>query len=193
MKKIKLAIFASGSGSNAKNIINYFDNHSSIEVSFVLSNKSDAPIVNWCRENNVKVIVLSNDEVNNGQLLIQTCTENQISSIILAGYLRKIPSDFIQHFEEKIINIHPSLLPKFGGQGMYGIHVHRAVKDANEIQSGITIHYINENFDEGRHLAQFYCRLSSADTVETIQHKIQQLEHDYFPLVIEKTLLNELL
>ena len=188
MKKIKLAIFASGSGSNAKNIINYFYNHPTIEVSFILSNKSDAPIVSWSKENNLKVIVLSNEEVNNGELLIQHCIENDIHTIVLAGYLRKIPADFIRHYNEKIINIHPSLLPKFGGKGMYGVYVHEAVKAANENQTGITIHYINENFDEGRFLAQFYCPISPEDSVEMIQAKVHDLEHNYFPIVIENSI-----
>lgn len=190
MKKMKLAIFASGNGSNAKNIIQHFNAHGSIEVAFVLSNKADAPIIQWCIENNVKTYCFSNEEVSNSELLINICNDEQIDRIILAGYLRKIPADFTQSFENKIINIHPALLPKFGGQGMYGINVHKAVKSANEAETGITIHYVNENFDEGRYIAQFYCEVKPSDTVEEIQQKIQKLEHKYFPIVIEKTLID---
>lgn len=188
MKKIKLAIFASGSGSNAKNIINYFYNHPTIEVSFILSNKSDAPIVSWSKENNLKVIVLSNEEVNNGELLIQHCIENDIHTIVLAGYLRKIPADFIRHYNEKIINIHPSLLPKFGGKGMYGDHVHKAVIDSKEKESGVTIHLVNEEYDKGKILAQFSVPIETYETVDSLREKIKKLEHIHLPEVLQNVI-----
>ena len=189
MEKIKLAIFASGSGSNAKNIIQHFKDHLSIEIEFVLSNKSDAPIVFWCNENNIETVILDNEKVDDGNLLNSICKERAINFIILAGYLRKIPAELIHAFENKMINIHPSLLPKFGGKGMYGNHVHKAVKEANESQTGITIHYVNENFDEGKYIAQFYTEIIASDTIEDIQTKIHSLEQKYFPLVIEKTII----
>ena len=189
MEKIKLAIFASGSGSNAKNIIQYFKAHFSIEIDCVLSNKSDAPIIYWCNQNNVETIVLDNQKVEDGNFLNSICQERAINFIILAGYLRKIPSELIHAFENKMINIHPSLLPKFGGKGMYGNNVHKAVKAANENQTGITIHFVNENFDEGRYIAQFYTEVLFTDSVEDIQLKIHSLEQKYFPTVIEKTII----
>jgi phosphoribosylglycinamide formyltransferase-1 len=189
MEKIKLAIFASGSGSNVKNIIKYFKDHLSIEIEFVLSNKSDAPIVFWCKENKIDTVVLNNEKVDDGNLLNSICQERAIKFIILAGYLRKIPAELINAFENKMINIHPSLLPKYGGKGMYGNHVHKAVKAANENQTGITIHFVNKDFDEGRYIAQFYTEILPSDSVEDIQVKIQSLEQKYFPTVIKKTII----
>jgi phosphoribosylglycinamide formyltransferase-1 len=189
MAKIKLALFASGSGSNALNIIDYFSNHSSVEIEFVLSNKKEAPIVEKAQNKGVKVLVFSNEEVENGAFLTKVCKENEIDFIVLAGYLRKIPAELLQNYSEKMINVHPALLPKFGGKGMYGNYIHKAVIDAKETETGITIHFVNEHFDEGRKIAQFHCVLNELDTVETVQAKVQKLEHDYFPIVIEKTIL----
>ncbi|MBI1837825.1 MAG: phosphoribosylglycinamide formyltransferase [Flavobacteriia bacterium] len=193
MKKINLAIFASGTGSNAKNIIAHFENNNAVQVVTVISNKEDAPIVGWCQQNLIPVQIFSNDEVNNGQILIDFCKNLTVDFVVLAGYLRKIPGDFIRYFDEKIINIHPSLLPKFGGKGMYGMNVHLAVKTACESQTGITIHFVNDNFDEGRYIAQFFCKLESSDSVEVIQEKIHTLEQNYFPIVIENVINSILL
>lgn len=193
MAKIRLALFASGNGSNALKIMNHFSTHSTIEVGFLLSNKKDAPVVKATENKGVKVITLSNEEVANGSLLVETCIAEKIDLIILAGFLRKIPSQFTHHFSDKIINIHPALLPKHGGQGMYGKFVHEAVIKNKDSETGITIHYVNEHFDEGRIIAQFHCVVDSTDTVETIQGKIQQLEHAYFPFVIEQTINLEMI
>ena len=190
MTKIKLALFASGSGSNALNIIDHFSNHPSVEIGFILSNKSEAPIVEKAKLKGVKVLVFSNDEVADGNFLSQLCIENGIHYIVLAGYLRKIPAELLQNYSEKMINVHPALLPKFGGQGMYGNNVHKAVVEAREKETGITIHFVNEHFDEGRMIAQFHCVLNETDTVETVQAKVQNLEHAYFPFVIEKTIVS---
>ena len=189
MTKIKLALFASGSGSNAINIIDHFSNHPSIEIGFILSNKKEAPIVEKAQKKGVKVFVFSNDEVADGNFLSQVCLNNEIHFIVLAGYLRKIPVELLQNYSEKMINLHPALLPKFGGQGMYGNNVHKAVVEAKETETGITIHFVNEHFDKGRMIAQFYCALNQIDTVEMVQAKVQRLEHAYFPIVIEKTIL----
>ncbi len=189
MGKLKLALFASGSGSNALKIMDHFASHHSIEVGFVLSNKKDAPIVEKASLKGVKVIVLTNEEVSDGTLLTEICQENNIDFIILAGYLRKIPLDLLANYSDKIINIHPALLPKYGGKGMYGHHVHEAVLKNNESETGITIHYVNENFDEGRMIAQFHCPVVESDDLASIQYKIQYLEHSYFSFVIEKTLI----
>ena len=189
MTKIKLALFASGSGSNAINIIDHFSNHPSIEIGFILSNKKEAPIVEKAQKKGVKVFVFSNDEVADGNFLSQVCLNNEIHFIVLAGYLRKIPVELLQNYSEKMINLHPALLPKFGGQGMYGNNVHKAVVEAKETETGITIHFVNEHFDKGRKIAQFYCALNQIDTVEMVKTKVQRLEHAYFPIVIEKTIL----
>jgi phosphoribosylglycinamide formyltransferase-1 len=117
------------------------------------------------------------------------CKNEKVDYIILAGFLRKIPADFIRYFDKHIINVHPSLLPKFGGSGMFGLNVHIAVKEAGETESGITIHYVSEHFDEGQRIAQFFTPIYSTDTIEQIQVKIQQLEQIYFPIVIEQEIL----
>ena len=189
MVKIKLALFASGSGSNALKIIDYFSFHPSIEVAFVLSNKKDAPIVEAAQKKGVKVHVFSNDEVSDGQFLSKICLDEGVDFIILAGYLRKIPEQLLVSYSDKIINVHPALLPKYGGKGMYGKHVHESVLKNKESETGITIHYVDENFDEGRIIAQFHCAVFEEDTLKSIQDKIQYLEHSYFSVVIEKTIM----
>lgn len=190
MNKIRIGIFASGTGSNAINLIRYFNNHPTIEVGFVLSNKSDAPVLNAAKELGIEVLYHSNQEVANGDFLIQICQSHQINWIILAGYLRLIPSELIQHFENKIINLHPSLLPKYGGKGMHGSHVHNAVIANKEAESGITIHFVNEEFDKGRIIAQFTCSIGVNDSADTLAKKIHILEQSYLPIVVEKTIIN---
>lgn len=190
MSKIKIAIFASGQGSNALNIIEHFKNHAQIEVGFVLSNRLDAQVLVSAEKLGVPTHFLPNDVVEDGKQLLEVCQKSAIDFIVLAGFLRKIPSDLIAAFPEKIINIHPALLPKFGGAGMYGKHVHEAVFNAREKETGITIHFVNEVFDAGRKLAQFHCKVEETDKVTEIQRKVQRLEHAYFAVVIEKTILN---
>lgn len=190
MSKIKIALFASGQGSNALNIIEHFKNHAQIEVGFVLSNRLDAPVLVSAEKLGVPTHFIPNDAVEDGKQLLELCQNSAIDFIVLAGFLRKIPSDLIAAFPEKIINIHPALLPKFGGAGMYGKHVHEAVFNAREKETGITIHFVNEVFDAGRKLAQFHCKVEETDTVNEIQRKVQRLEHAYFAVVIEKTILN---
>ncbi len=189
MKKIRLGIFASGTGSNAARIIDYFKEKSAFEVSFVLTNKPQAPVVDKTIKRNIKLITCSNQELDLPNFLVELCSLNKIDYIILAGFLRKIPADLIHSYKQRIINVHPSLLPKFGGAGMYGLNVHTAVKQAGELESGITIHYVSENFDEGQRIAQFYTDINSSDTVDQIQAKIHQLEQIYFPMVIEQEIL----
>lgn len=189
MEKKKLAIFASGTGSNALNIIDFFKDSEEIEVAFVLSNKQDAKIVTTAPEAGVPVYVFSNAEVEEAGKVLELCFEQQIDYIILAGFLRKIPLSLFLAFPNKIINIHPSLLPKYGGQGMYGANVHKAVLANNEKVSGITIHFVNAEFDKGEIIAQFSCDLVENETLESLQEKIHQLEHAHFPTVIQNTLL----
>jgi phosphoribosylglycinamide formyltransferase-1 len=190
MNKTRIAVFASGTGSNAINLIRYFNNHPTIEIGFVLSNKSDAPVLNSAKDLGITVIHHTNDEVANGDFLVQLCQSHQINWIMLAGYLRLIPGQLIQQFENKIINLHPSLLPKHGGKGMHGGHVHEAVINNKEIESGITIHFVNEEFDKGRILAQFRCSINSNDTNASLAQKIHVLEQSYLPVVVEKTIIN---
>ena len=188
MTKMKLALFASGNGSNAIAIINHFEKHQGVEIAFVLSNKSNAPIVQKAENLGVKVITVTNEEASNSVFLLNLMEDYSVDYIILAGYLRKIPSELIQNFQDKIINVHPSLLPKYGGKGMYGKFVHEKVIENKEKESGITIHFVNENFDDGMHIAQFHTWLEENETVESLQKKISKLELNYFPVVIEKVI-----
>ena len=188
--KFRLAIFASGTGSNAARLIDYFKDHPNFEVSFVLTNKPQAPVVNKTIQRGIKLISCTNQEIDQSDYLVDLCKNEKVDFIILAGFLRKIPADFIRYYDKHIINVHPSLLPKFGGVGMYGLNVHTAVKDTGETESGITIHYVSENFDEGQRIAQFMITIDRNDTVEQIQSKIHHLEQVYFPIIIEQEILN---
>lgn len=191
MTKIRVAIFASGTGSNAVNLIHFFKNHDSIEIAFVLSNKADAPVLGSAQNLGIKTISCSNPEAGETGFLSNICRDENIDWIVLAGYLRLIPTGLIQAFPNKIINVHPSLLPKYGGKGMHGRNVHTAVIRNRETQSGITIHFVNEEFDSGRIIAQFHCALNQNDTIESLEAKIRYLEQSYFPVVVQTTLLNK--
>lgn len=189
MKKQQIAIFASGTGSNALNLIQSYRTHSEIEVAVVVCNNSNAEVIESAQKEGVKTLLISNENANDSIFLLKEMQEHQIDWIVLAGYLRKIPVEFIQYFEEKIINLHPSLLPKFGGKGMYGANVHKAILEAKESETGITIHFVNEKFDEGRIIAQFRCKVDCSDELVDIQKKISRLEQNYLPIVIERTIL----
>lgn len=189
MEKKRLAIFASGSGSNAINLIKHFDEHPIIETAFVLTNNAKAGIIDKAERAGVKVIVLTNTDVSSSTVLDSICKEENVSWIVLAGYLRLVPSNFIDRFENKIINLHPALLPKFGGKGMFGQNVHRAVVESGEKESGITIHFVNKEFDKGQIIAQFRCNVSQEDSAEDIDKKIRVLEQSYLPVVVENTIL----
>ena len=188
MNKTSIALFASGNGSNAINLIQYFKDHEQIEVALVVCNKENAPVVEKSKSLGVEVLIVSNDEVESGLTLLQELDYRAVKWIVLAGFLRKIPLNLLRGYPDRIINVHPSLLPKFGGQGMYGMHVHRAVVAAGELKTGISIHLVNEEFDKGRLLAQFETALSSGDTPEMVAEKVQILEHRYFPEVVEKVI-----
>lgn len=191
MNKIRLAIFASGTGSNAINIIDHFAGNSQVEICFVLTNNSEAPVVHKSQIRSVETIILNNELVSQSDVLTSVCKEKQIDYVILAGYLRLVPSAFIHEYRERIINVHPALLPNFGGKGMYGDRVHNAVLEAGKEATGISIHFVDEQFDEGRMIAQFMCKVTKEDTVDTVREKVHALEHAYFPVVIEKTVLTE--
>jgi phosphoribosylglycinamide formyltransferase-1 len=190
MNKVRLALFASGTGSNVMSILDYFKDHQHVEIVFVLTNNPQALVVEKAQAFGVRIDVLSNEIVENGNILSTICEAADIDYVILAGYLRKIPADFIHNYPQKIINIHPSLLPKFGGKGMYGDNVHKAVLAESEVATGITIHFVNEEFDKGELIAQFSCALAADETLATLKEKIHALEQLNFPKVIEKTVLN---
>ena len=180
-----IAIFASGGGSNAEEIIRYFENNQNICVALIVSNKSDAYVLERADNHDIPYYVHAKDDQETG-LMIDVLQAYKIDYIVLAGYLKKISANLIQAYPNKIINIHPALLPKYGGKGMYGMHVHKAVELAKEEESGITIHFVNENYDEGNIISQFSCRIEQGDTAEQIQKKVLQLEHEHFAQEIEK-------
>ena len=183
MKKINLAIFASGSGSNAENIVKYFEDHPSIGVKEILSNKADALVHERAKNLGIPSRSFTKEEFKTETFLAGL---EEVDFIVLAGFLWLIPHYLIEAFPNKIINIHPSLLPKYGGKGMYGGHVHRAVIEAQEKESGITIHLVNEEYDKGEVLFQAKCQVEAGDTAEMLAEKIHQLEYEHFPKVIEE-------
>lgn len=181
-----LSIFASGKGSNAKQIIKYFNQRStSIKIACLVCNRPDAGVLKVAESYTLPFQLFNNEEIADGTKLLQYLKQKKVEWIVLAGFLRKIPSSLIQAYPDRIINLHPSLLPKYGGKGMYGSRVHKAVLKNKDSKSGISIHLVNEEFDQGKLLAQFSCKLQEEDNLETLQHKIQELEHHYFPRVIE--------
>jgi phosphoribosylglycinamide formyltransferase-1 len=183
-----IAIFGSGSGTNAENIIRYFAKSDTIRVAVVLSNKKEAGI--HARANNLGVpsFSFSLAEFREGVLILEKMAEYQVDFIVLAGFLPLVSPVIIDAFPNSIINIHPALLPKFGGKGMYGAHVHEAVVAAKETQTGISIHYVNERYDEGTVIFQAVCPVLPEDTAEDVEKKVHALEHEYFPQVIEQLL-----
>jgi len=183
----KLCIFASGTGSNAKKIIDHFKNSSIAEVSLIISDKSNVGVLSIAQQENISWKVLKKGELLT-ESFVNTLRDQNISLIILAGFLKLIPLSLIRAFPDRIINIHPALLPKYGGKGMYGMNVHQAVKDNHETTSGITIHYVNEHFDDGLHIFQASCQVDAEDTPQIIARKVQALEHGYFAMVIEQVL-----
>lgn len=184
----KIALFASGSGTNVVNIIGYFSKSHSIDVALVVCNKADAPVVQKAEKLGVPSKVITNAQANDGDFLIDILSSYSIDLVVLAGYLRKIPAGLTSAYSDKILNIHPSLLPKYGGKGMYGQKVHNAVIDNRESESGITIHLVNEEYDDGTVVFQTTTPISEADTAETLAKRIHQLEYAHFPKVIEEFL-----
>jgi phosphoribosylglycinamide formyltransferase-1 len=185
----KLAIFGSGAGSNAENICNYFINSSDVEVVFVCTNNKTAFIVRRAEKLNIPIVYTTKDGLISFSDLHKTLQDYSVDYIVLAGFLLKIPFEMVDSYPKKIINIHPSLLPKYGGRGMYGDNVHRAVLENSETESGITIHFVNKNYDEGEVILQKKCVVSIRETIESLEKKIHNLEFEYFPKTIEKILL----
>ncbi len=188
-KTTKIAIFASGNGSNAENIFNYFKNNNSVEVVSILCNKKEAYVFQRANNMNIPSFHIVNSEFRKGNMVIDLLNEQGIDIIVLAGFLLRIPQNIIDAFPKGIINIHPALLPKYGGKGMYGDNVHKAVKEAGDTKTGITIHLVNENYDEGKHIAQIECTVSDTDTFEDIANKVHELEYEYFPKLIDNYII----
>jgi len=181
-----IAIFASGSGTNAENIIKYFSNRKTAKVTLVLSNRREAFVLKRAAENNVKSVFFDRNEFYNSGIVLYTLISNDIDFIVLAGFLWLVPDDILTHYNGRIINIHPALLPKYGGRGFYGEKVHKAVISNHETESGITIHHVNKFYDKGDIIFQAKCKVEPSDTPESLAARIHRLEYEHFPRIIEK-------
>ncbi|MCD6112246.1 MAG: phosphoribosylglycinamide formyltransferase [Bacteroidales bacterium] len=185
---INIAIFASGNGSNAENIINFFKDNNNVEIKIILTNNEYAYVIERAKRLNIPCFIFNKTELKNSNIVLNKLKEYDIDFIVLAGFLLKIPENILNVFPKKIINIHPALLPKYGGKGMYGKKVHDAVIASGDEYSGITIHYVNKNYDEGDIIFQKKCEVKNNDTPETLAKRVHSLEYNFFPKVIKKVL-----
>lgn len=183
-----VAVFASGSGSNAENIAKYFFEHESISIKLFLSNKSDAYVLERAKKLNIKSVFFNKEQFKTQNYILNILEKEQIDFIVLAGFLWLIPKNLIDAYPNKIINIHPALLPKYGGKGMFGDNVHKAVIKNNDTESGITIHFVNEKYDDGNIIFQAKCKINDQDTYQSLADKVHQLEYNHYPKIIENLL-----
>jgi len=188
MRKKQIAIFASGSGTNAERIISYFQEHKFFEVTIVLSNKSNAFVLERAGRLDVRTHVFDRETFYNSNEIPDLLAELNIDLVVLAGFLWLIPVSLIRSYPDRIINIHPALLPRYGGKGMYGRHVHEAVIANGDKESGISIHFVNEVYDDGKIIFQDKCEVIPGDTPESLAQRIHELEYEHFPRVIEDIL-----
>lgn len=189
-----IAIFASGNGSNAENLIRHFNySDKGTKVALVVCNRADAGVVGRANSLEVPVRVLGREEINKPDIMLPLLEEYETDLVVLAGFLLMIPEFLVNRYAGRIVNIHPSLLPKFGGKGMYGRHVHKAVVEAGERVTGITVHMVSNEYDKGEILFQATTEVLDTDTPDSVEKKIHELERKYFPMVIEKVAENDLL
>lgn len=188
MKQVNIAIFVSGSGTNCENLIRYFEHSETVHCVLVVSNKADAYGLVRAEKLGIPTVVTPKAQLNDESVMLPLLRQYSVDFIVLAGFLPLIPDFLIRSFPRRIVNIHPALLPKYGGKGMWGHHVHEAVKAAGECETGMTVHYVTPVCDAGEIIAQYRCALSPNDTVEDIAAKEHQLEMEYFPQVVEKVL-----
>lgn len=181
-----IALFASGSGSNVENIVRYFSDKPDFHFPIIVSNKADAFVHQRAKALHIPSFTCSKEDFSDGHVIVSLLKEYQVDFVVLAGFLLKVSPTIIDAFPNKIINIHPALLPKFGGKGMYGQHVHHAVIESGETQSGITIHYVNAHYDAGNIIFQAVCDVLPEDTPDILAEKIHALEYEHFPLIIER-------
>jgi phosphoribosylglycinamide formyltransferase-1 len=191
MNPKRIAIFASGNGSNAQRIAEYFTGFSSVEISAIYCNNKNAFVLERAKALNIPSILFDKDTFYNSNSVLLDLKQKGIDWIVLAGFLWLIPADILKAFPHRIINIHPALLPAYGGKGMYGMKVHESVIASGETESGITIHFVNENYDEGDIVFQARCAINKGDTAEMLAAKIHGLEYEHFPLVLEKLFTEE--
>ena len=186
VKQVRIAIFASGKGSNAGKIIAYFNKHLTVNVALIVCNKPGAGVLDIAAEVGIKSLLIDKHSFKETDEFVQTLKDQGITHIVLAGFLWKIPTRLISAYQDKILNIHPALLPKHGGKGMYGEHVHQAVLDAGDKQSGITIHLVDEQYDHGKTIFQASIDVNPGETAQTLANRIHILEHEHYPPVIAK-------
>jgi phosphoribosylglycinamide formyltransferase-1 len=184
----KIAIFASGTGSNAQKLIDYFRGHQAVTIGLIVSNKPDAGVLQIAKNENIPDLLIDKEKFFRGNAYVDELKEQGIDFIALAGFLWKIPVNLIRSYHNKIINIHPALLPAYGGKGMYGNAVHEAVIKAGETETGITIHYVDDQYDHGPVIFQARCSIDKNDTAEIVAQKIHLLEHSHYPRVVEELL-----
>ncbi len=182
----KIAIFASGSGSNAQCIFEHFANNNEADITMVVSNNPKAGVLSKAEKFSIPTMIVNKEDLYHSEKIVDQLQELKIDLIVLAGFLWFIPANLLRTFTDRIINIHPALLPKYGGKGMYGMHVHKAVKESGDEESGMTIHYVNENYDEGKIIFQSSVAIDTQDTPESIASKVLELEHQHYPNIIEK-------
>lgn len=188
---INIAVFASGSGTNFQSIVNYFSGHKEISVRLLLCNRKSAPVLERAAKYGIPSIVFSSQELDNTDKVLTGLDNYHIHFIVLAGFLLKIPNNILDAYPEGIVNIHPALLPKFGGRGMYGLHVHQAAISSGDRFSGITIHMINEEYDKGSIVSQHTCEIRPDDIPQSLAERIHKLEHYWYPRIIEKLLVGD--
>lgn len=188
IKEKKIVVFASGSGTNAENIIKFFQKSPNASVVAVFSNKRSAKVLKRAHDLNVKALHFDRDSLYNSHDVLHILNDINPDLIVLAGFMWIFPEDILKKFPNKIVNIHPALLPKYGGKGMYGMNVHEAIIHNKEKESGISIHYVNENYDEGEVIFQAKTEISEEDTPETLAQKIHKLEYKHFPEILQQLL-----
>lgn len=184
----RLAIFASGSGTNAENLIRYFRTKDSARVELVLTNRQDAGVICRAEELGVKAVIFSRDEFYGSDQVLELLKDRRIDFVVLAGFLWLVPDSLLVAYKDRIVNIHPALLPSYGGKGMYGDRVHRAVIENGEMESGISIHHVNQAYDGGDIIFQAKCQVMKGDTPEQLAARIHELEYKHFPRVVEELL-----
>jgi len=182
----RIAVFASGRGSNARRLVEHFAGNKTAEIALIASNKPDAPVLDMAHAQDISVFVFDKKKFTQEKSVIEELENFEIDFIVLAGFLWLVPKVLIEHFPKKIINLHPALLPKYGGKGMYGMRVHEAVRANNEPETGITIHYVNEHYDEGDIIFQAKCTVEPTDTPQDIAQKIHELEHKHLPIITDE-------
>jgi phosphoribosylglycinamide formyltransferase 1 len=188
MQTIKVAIFASGAGSNAQKLIDYFRKHSQIKIALIVCNKPGAGVLTIAQKENIPSLIIEKEQFFRGNAYVDELKQQNIDFIVLAGFLWKVPVQLVKAYPQRIINIHPALLPNYGGKGMYGRFVHEAVIEAKETESGISIHYVDELYDHGQLIFQARCTIEAGDTPDSLAQKIHALEHEHYPLIVEKVI-----